>query len=128
MSAKLFGGADRLANSIVISFERECQCSLFDSTERDRMKKAFRDILEDEAQIREILEFGGPVEDLKAECPSRLVSPVPDPRKMMSGKSGRRLQQGDGGISTNSLICPYCEPPDQCNYVVSFCPRGRESG
>lgn len=127
MSAKLFGGADRLANSIVISFELECKCSLYDSTERDRLKKAFRNILEDHEAIEEILEFGDPIEDSETECPSPLVSPSPDPQKMMTGSHGRRLQSHPSS-PTNSFICAGCKPSRGCDYVVAECPPGRETG
>jgi len=60
LSAKITGEAQKLANAIVVSFERECQCSLFNSTERDRMAGAFRQILEDPKELEYILAFGGP--------------------------------------------------------------------
>lgn len=121
MSAKLFGGADRLANSIVISFERECKCSLFDSTERDRIKKAFRELLEDPLAIREILAFGGPIEDSKTPSPSAPVSPSPDPRKMMAGSHGRRLRATEES-PTDSFVCAKCKPSRACDGTCNWCP------
>lgn len=120
MSARDNGEAEKLANAIVVSFELACDCSLFDSTERDRMAGAFRAILEDDGVIESILEYEG----RSARTVPRYSSFVSSNSCVHKGSTetrGRRMHSTENS-DTDSFVCAYCDPPSACNGVVNWCP------